>query len=452
MREDLQIHFLSIGAISGDGAAKGHLVIEASSDASPGDTIQLLLTKLDPWLQPVFAAAGLPNSNLARLLGDHVVTSGTRLRDNAGLDFTGTPGMTVKRIRREYDLARKVRTLFDDKAYDGSAVEVLASVRAEIEQDPKLAPLLTPEPAPFLVETKATSFLSSAPALIGGAIVRFFWPLLLVCLLLALAAVAAAYHWSGWVSAVLTLLVAAGLVLVALVVRLVLILTKLTALEKADIQDDSIPNEAVLREVVRRENKVMQNHMTGVSRIKPAPLRRFTLKLAFCVIGTLSARFRPGYLADIGTIHFARWVVLPGTDQLIFFSNYGGSWESYLEDFITKAHERPDRRVEQHRGLSADRPICSSRAPPTASPSSAGRAASSGRPISGIAPIRTSPPTASAPTPRSARAWPPPRPRTRPRPGSPISARACRRPARSTRPRSRPSSSAASSIILMPRA
>jgi deferrochelatase/peroxidase EfeB len=339
MREDLQIHFMSIGAISGDGAAKGHLVIEASSDASPGDTIQLLLTRLDPWLQPVFAAAGLPASNLARLLGGHIVTSGTRLRDNAGLDFTGTPGMTVKRIRREYDLARKVRNLFDDKTYDGSAVEVLAKVRAEVGQDPKLAPLLTLEPAPFLIETKETSFLSSAPALIGGAVVRFFWPLLLVCLLLALAAVAAAFYWSGWVSAVLTLLVAAGLVLVVLIVRLVTIFGNLTALEATDIQDDSIPNEAVLREVVRRENKVMQNHMTGVSRIKPARLRRFTLKLAFYVIGTLSARFRPGYLSDIGTINFARWVVLPGTDQLIFFSNYGGSWESYLEDFVTKAHE-----------------------------------------------------------------------------------------------------------------
>jgi Dyp-type peroxidase family len=48
--------------------------------------------------------------------------------------------------------------------------------------------------------------------------------------------------------------------------------------------------------------------------------------------------FRPGYLADINTIHFARWIALPKTKQLVFLSNYDGSWESYLEDFITKAH------------------------------------------------------------------------------------------------------------------
>jgi hypothetical protein len=47
--------------------------------------------------------------------------------------------------------------------------------------------------------------------------------------------------------------------------------------------------------------------------------------------------FKPGFLNTINTIHFARWVLLPGTDKLMFFSNYGGSWESYLEDFIAKA-------------------------------------------------------------------------------------------------------------------
>ena len=48
--------------------------------------------------------------------------------------------------------------------------------------------------------------------------------------------------------------------------------------------------------------------------------------------------YRPGWLGTLGTIHFARWVRVPGTRDLIFLSNYGGSFESYLEDFITKAH------------------------------------------------------------------------------------------------------------------
>jgi deferrochelatase/peroxidase EfeB len=340
MREDLKVHFVSISAISGDGAAKGHLVIEASSDADPKETIALLVTRLDPWLQPVFQAAGLPASNLVGLFGRHVVTSGAGLRDNAGLDFTGTPGMTVTRIRREYDLARKVRNLFDDNVYGGSARDILARVRAEVAQDAALAPLLTLEPAPFLVELEDTSsLLTSAPGLLFGAIRKYFWPLLLFDLVLIVAAGVAAWIFYGGVAAVLAVLIAFGLALLSLLVILGLLYAGLRKREESDVPDDSIPNDAVLREVVRRENKTMLNHMTGVSRLKAGRLRRFTVKLAFFIVGTLSGKFRPGYLAGIGTINFARWVLLPGTNQLLFLSNYGGSWESYLEDFVHKAHD-----------------------------------------------------------------------------------------------------------------
>ncbi|HYI47503.1 MAG TPA: hypothetical protein VEX35_03470 [Allosphingosinicella sp.] len=339
LREELKIHFLSIGAISGDGAARGHLVIEASSDDSQAETIKLIVTRLDPWLQPVFAAAGLPASNLVGLLGRHVVETGQGWFDNPGLNHTGTPGMTVRRIRDEYDLARKVRTLWEDKNYPGNAVQILAGVRADIARDEKLAPLLKLEPAPFLVETKDdSSILSIAPGLLIKAITKYFWLVLLVGVLLTGLAVWGAWRSSGIATAVLTALAGLGLTLLALLVVLGLIYARLRKHEASDLPDNSLPDAAVLTEVVRRENKGMQNHMTGVSRIKAGRLRAFTLRLAFWIIGSLASRFRPGYLADIGTIHFARWVVLPGTDQLVFFSNFGGSWESYLEDFITKAH------------------------------------------------------------------------------------------------------------------
>jgi len=44
-----------------------------------------------------------------------------------------------------------------------------------------------------------------------------------------------------------------------------------------------------------------------------------------------------GTLGGIPTIHFARWVVLDGGRRLLFFSNFDGSWENYLGDFIDKA-------------------------------------------------------------------------------------------------------------------
>ncbi len=109
--------------------------------------------------------------------------------------------------------------------------------------------------------------------------------------------------------------------------------------EKRDKTDYTLPDPQVLEQVRKREDQgSIQNHLTGVSVMKPNPWRRLALRIGFFMIAQMAAlKFRPGHLNDIGTIHFARWARLPGTDKLVFFSNYGGSWESYLEDFITKA-------------------------------------------------------------------------------------------------------------------
>lgn len=43
-------------------------------------------------------------------------------------------------------------------------------------------------------------------------------------------------------------------------------------------------------------------------------------------------------LDDIATIHFARWVILPGDQQLLFTSNFDGSYEQYIHDFVYVAN------------------------------------------------------------------------------------------------------------------
>ena len=47
--------------------------------------------------------------------------------------------------------------------------------------------------------------------------------------------------------------------------------------------------------------------------------------------------YNRGRLARVGTIHFARWVFLDDRRRLLFCSNYDGSLESYMDDFINKA-------------------------------------------------------------------------------------------------------------------
>jgi len=43
-----------------------------------------------------------------------------------------------------------------------------------------------------------------------------------------------------------------------------------------------------------------------------------------------------GRLARVRTIHFARWVFIDERQRIIFLSNYDGSLESYMDDFINK--------------------------------------------------------------------------------------------------------------------
>jgi hypothetical protein len=46
--------------------------------------------------------------------------------------------------------------------------------------------------------------------------------------------------------------------------------------------------------------------------------------------------FNRGHLARVKTIHFARWVFLNHRKQMFFASNYDGSLEAYMDDFINK--------------------------------------------------------------------------------------------------------------------
>lgn len=95
-------------------------------------------------------------------------------------------------------------------------------------------------------------------------------------------------------------------------------------------------------DIMRRENQPdhAQNHIVFVTPLKDNPrwLRRVTMFIGFYFIKTLVLyRFRFGFVLDLGTIHFARWFLLPKSHTMVFYSNYDGSGESYFEDFVTKA-------------------------------------------------------------------------------------------------------------------
>jgi Dyp-type peroxidase family len=337
------VHFMSLTVVRGSSGRSAHLVLEAQADGYPEGVLRRLAGAIGKELGDVLAAAHVHVA--AAELGDFLVSHDRQVGQGwfsvPGVVFAGTPGMAVERIREERELASEIQPFLDDLPPQGSALATLARVREHFFGlgDHKWA--FIPQPVPHLEEGEKVLKLM-LPA-VWSALRTFFWPLfVLPALALIVRGALVAMQWGLWAgflaglwAAVLTL----GAELVIGLVAAPIAYLRFRRKEKDDVPDDLAPSAALVADIMERENRCTQNHLAAVSTMKPGFLRRLVLRTVFWSIGVSARYYRPGTLQGIGTIHFARWVLLPGTDKLLFFSNYSGSWESYLEDFILRAHE-----------------------------------------------------------------------------------------------------------------
>jgi hypothetical protein len=120
------------------------------------------------------------------------------------------------------------------------------------------------------------------------------------------------------------------------------ILIWLRWLETRDPAWDTSPDAAATKRInaiLAREDRITQNHMGSVVHVKPGVLRAVLVRAGLWGLGLLlRVKARNGYLSNMRTIHFAHWALIGNGGALMFFSNFDGSWESYLDDFIEKAH------------------------------------------------------------------------------------------------------------------
>lgn len=87
----------------------------------------------------------------------------------------------------------------------------------------------------------------------------------------------------------------------------------------------------------RREDDGAQNHFVSVTTIKAGPLRWLTMCAVLRVVNLLArVLYNPRGLQNIPSIHFARWLILPGR-RLLFVTNYDGGWGGYLGEFVNHA-------------------------------------------------------------------------------------------------------------------
>jgi hypothetical protein len=97
-----------------------------------------------------------------------------------------------------------------------------------------------------------------------------------------------------------------------------------------------------------------------MTRVKPGLVRLWSLRATLFAINLLSRFwFNIGELGDIPTILSARWVLIDGGRRLLFLDNYGGAWESYLNEFIDMAAVKGLNAIWSNTFVEADGRCCS---------------------------------------------------------------------------------------------
>lgn len=112
---------------------------------------------------------------------------------------------------------------------------------------------------------------------------------------------------------------------------------RLRALESSDPEIVRRPDPEHIEKLSTLEDHDVTNQFNVLGDIKPGLFRMMVLRFGLLLLD-YSARhvYNRGFLTRVQTIHFARWVIMPDKKRLYFASNYDGSLESYMDDFINK--------------------------------------------------------------------------------------------------------------------
>lgn len=128
---------------------------------------------------------------------------------------------------------------------------------------------------------------------------------------------------------------------IAFVAFIVLMIWLLRYIEKRDAE--LVSNDVAMSntgELMSNEDFIAQNQMTHYVPVKPGMLRQFFLRMGLSLVNLQAIySFNKGTLSGISSIHFARWLVINNGKDLLFFSNFDGTWENYLSDFVDRAAE-----------------------------------------------------------------------------------------------------------------
>lgn len=212
---------------------------------------------------------------------------------DAAATYVHRVGRGLGQIREEARLRERIEQFLDEKPdwAGATAVEVHRAIRAFVAEQPDLSWALRPAPP------TGTGFRlrESAHRLAVPVAVPFLLPAIPV---------------------------------LAVLIRL---------RELRDEPEETRVSRERLATLTQQEDMRIQNPFTAAGYVKAGLVRRFTLRTVLYGLDWFNRHvYDTDGLAGVRTIHFARWVYLDGGRRLVFASNYDGSLESYMDDFIDK--------------------------------------------------------------------------------------------------------------------
>jgi hypothetical protein len=281
------VHFARLAVVEEDGDLPAYLILLTDFDV-PAAKHLAELSERDGIDRLFGHCEGYSASDRLGYLRRHTVKEQAR--------YVNTSGRTVAQIEQEAKLRDAIEDFLDKGHWSAREPgEVRRAVCEFVERDPALAWALEPAEGPGLLER-----LREKLHLVGIPLVLL--PLLPLAILV-----------------------------------LPFFLVALWLHERRDAAPHvKAPQERVLA-LAALEDHIVQNPFMAVGHVKPGRFRStlLTLILFGLSFGTRHL-FNRGNLSGVKTIHFARWVFLDGKRRMFFASNYDGSMESYMDDFIDK--------------------------------------------------------------------------------------------------------------------
>ncbi len=309
-----------------DDARGAQLLLNAVHDGRVADFLRNLEAVVGPALARLYeplSGSSKEGQSIRTLLADH------RVREAAV--HIGLVGRTVDEIRAEGQLRRVLQELVDEGRAAGwthatpeETIRLALRERVLALDNPSLPAGPRPRLSLGAKLSKVVSMLGALANPTSGLLAPDVW------------------KWTGRRSSVAKwllriLLIAWGLYTL---IPTLLWLLAVRSLELTEPDEPTPqPDPQALRELMENEDQRLMNQLTLCLPVRGSWVRRFILSRVLAGANQGSKHlWNQGLLAGIETIHFARFLQTNRGSRMMFLSDYDGSWDRYLTDFLTRGN------------------------------------------------------------------------------------------------------------------